>query len=263
MCKDIITSKNNNLIKQVKIIRDDKKYREENSLCFIEGERLVFDTPKKLIYKIFVSKSFKDINNKLKKFDSNKIIYIDDKIFDSMKDTKNSQGIIAVCKTNIKTLTDNTLNNNYLILDDINDPGNLGAILRISEAMGFNNIIVSKNSCDIYNPKTLRASMSSIFRLNIYKSDNLINDIKLLKNNNYIIYGTILKNAKDYLNVKFTNNKFGLILGNEANGINKKLYDYIDEKIKVNMNGDIESLNVAIAYAIIASEIKRQNELNA
>ena len=263
MCKDIITSKNNNLVKQVKLIRDDKKYREENSLCFIEGERLVFDTPKKWIDKILISNSFKDINNKLKEYDINKLFYIDDTIFDSIKDTKNSQGIIAICKTNINNLTHGALNNNYIILDDINDPGNLGTIFRISEAMGFTNIIVSKNSCDIYNPKTLRASMSSIFRLNIYKSNDLISDIKLLKNNNYIIYGTVLKDSKDYLNIKFINNKFGLILGNEANGINEKLYDYIDEKIKINMNGDIESLNVAIAYAIIASEIKRQNELNA
>ena len=264
MCKNIITSKNNNLIKEIKLIRDDKKYREEVSLCFIEGERLVYDTPIDLIDKIIISSDFnydkhkKELN--INQIDNNKLYIINSNVFETIKDTKNSQGIIALVKIKKNVLNDIDFKN-IVIFDDIMDPGNLGTMFRISEAMGFNNILISENSCDIYNTKVLRASMSSIFRLNIFKSNDIKNDIFRLKKEGFIIYGTVLKNSTDYLKIKY-NNKFGIILGNEANGINEKLYELIDFNIKINMLGKIESLNVAVAYAIIASEIKRQSEFN-
>ena len=262
MCKNTITSKNNSLIKEIKLIRDDKKYRENSSKCFIEGERLIFDTPLDLIDKIFISDDYKIDNNYdlniINKINQDKIFIVNRYIFDNIKDTKNSQGIIGIA--NIKTSQfDDVKNDKIVILDDVMDPGNLGTIFRISEAMGFNNIILSENTCDPYNTKAIRASMSSIFRLNIYRSKNLIDDIIKLKKLDYTIYGTILKDSSDYLNNKFEN-RFALILGNEANGINKDLYDLIDKRIKINMSGKIESLNVAVAYAIISSEVKRQIE---
>ena len=264
MCKNIISSKNNNLIKEIKLIRDDKKYREDTSLCFIEGERLVYDTPLEMIDKIIISSDYiYNVNDKslnINKIDESKIFIVNNNVFDTIKDTKNSQGIIAIARFNKNELKDTNFEN-IVILDDIMDPGNLGTMFRISEAMGFNNILVSENSCDIYNTKVLRASMSSIFRLNILKSNNIKNDIIKLKNDNFKIYGTILQDSNDYLNVEYKN-KFGIIFGNEANGINKDLYELIDDRIKINMLGKIESLNVAVAYAIIASEIKRQKENN-
>ena len=264
MCKNIINSKNNNLIKEIKFIRDDKKYREETSLCFIEGERLVYDTPIDLIDKIILSSDFiYDKNDKslnINNIDESNLYIINKNIFDIIKDTKNSQGIIALVKTNTKEL-DCFNFQNIVILDDIMDPGNLGTMFRISEAMGFNNILISENSCDIYNTKVLRASMSSIFRLNIFKSNNIKKDILRLKNESFRIYGTVLKDSTNYLNKEYIE-KFGIIFGNEANGINKELYDLIDDRIRINMLGKIESLNVAVAYAIIASEIKRQRENN-
>lgn len=260
MCKNIITSKNNSLIKEIKQIRDDKKYREESSRCFIEGERLIFDTPIDLIDRIIISDDyFYDKNNDsniINQIDKDKLFIVNKSIFDSIKDTMNSQGIIGIAKIK-KCNFDDLTNNQIVIIDDVMDPGNLGTIFRISEAMGFYNIIVSNNSCDPYNSKSIRASMSSIFRLNIYKSRNLIDDILKLKNMNITIYGTVLNNSIDYLSNKFED-RFALILGNEANGINKDLYDLLDKKIKINMSGQIESLNVAVAYAIISSEIKRQ-----
>ena len=264
MCKNIITSKNNNLIKEIKFIRDDKKYREETSLCFIEGERLVYDTPIDLIDKIIISSDYvydkNDKNLNINKINERNLFILNSNIFDIVKDTKNSQGIIALVKTIKNELNDSSFNN-IIVFDDIMDPGNLGTMFRISEAMGFNNILISENSCDIYNTKVLRASMSSIFRLNIIKSNNIKNDILRLKKDNFKIYGTILKDSKSYLNIEYKG-KFGIIFGNEANGINKNLYELIDENIKINMLGKIESLNVAVAYAIIASEIKRQKGIN-
>ena len=264
MCKNIIKSKNNSLIKDIKFIRDDKKYREETSLCFIEGERLVYDTPIDLIDKIIISSDFvynkNDKNLNINKINENNLFILNSNVFDIVKDTKNSQGIIALVKTKKYILNDITFDN-IVIFDDIMDPGNLGTMFRISEAMGFNNILISENSCDIYNTKVLRASMSSIFRLNIIKSNDIKSDIIRLKKEKFKIFGTVLKDSKNYLKIDYKD-KFGIIFGNEANGINKNLYELIDENIKINMLGKIESLNVAVAYAIIASEIKRQREYN-
>ena len=262
MCKNIITSKNNSLIKEIKLIRDDKKYREETSLCFIEGERIIFDTPIEMIDKVIISSDYNYNKNdsflNINKIDRSKLHILNNKVFDIIKDTKNSQGIIALVKFKNRELREYNFDN-IVIFDDVKDPGNLGTMFRISEAMGFNNILISENSCDTYNTKVLRASMSSVFRLNIYKSNNIINDIKRLKNEHFHIYGTVLQESLDYLKIEYKK-KFGIIFGNEANGINKDLFDLIDDKIKINMLGNIESLNVAVAYAIIASEIKRQKE---
>ncbi len=258
-----INSKNNSKIKDLIKLRDDSKFRNDKSLFYVEGERIISDSPKELIDSIYIQKSklenFKRIINR---YNDSQIFLIDDDIFNKIKDTINSQGIIAVVKYNcIKNLSNNYLENiqNCLLLDNVNDPGNLGTIIRLAEATNISLIILCNSCCNLYNPKVIRSCMSSLFRVNIYISDDISNDIKFFKNNNFKIYATVLDNESKHFNSIYYNSKSVFIFGNEANGISKSLIDTSDEKIFIPMCGRIQSLNVAIAATAICYELMRQN----
>ena len=258
-----INSKTNVIIKDLVKFRDQSKFRDDKSLFYVEGERIIKDIPHDLIYKIIVNKiKINEYTNFLKKFNDNQIYIINEKIFEKVKDTIHSQGIIAVVKYNLLTsFNDDDIKNlnNVLVLDNVSDPGNLGTIIRLSEAANISLIILANNCCNIYNTKVIRSCMSSIFRTNIYQSCNILLDIKKLKNNGFNVYSTLLDfKAKKYIDIDFKN-KSVIILGNEANGVSKDLENISNEKIYIPMCGSIESLNVANAAAIICYEIMRQN----
>ncbi len=258
-----INSKNNEIIKDLVKIREQSKFRRDKSLFYVEGERIISDSPINLIDKLFVVKDKVDYYmNLINKFDNDKIYVLSNQVFDKIKDTVNSQGIIALVKYNlINNLNDDILKNidNCLLLDNVNDPGNLGTIIRLSEASNISLIILANNCCDIYNTKVIRSCMSSIFRTNIYISKNIMSDISLLKSYSYNIYATVLdKSSVKYSDISY-NNKNIIVLGNEANGICKEIIDSSDKKIYIPMCGKIESLNVSIAATAICYEIMRQN----
>ena len=258
-----ISSKNNVRIKDLIKLRDDAKFRNDKSLFYVEGEIILNDTPIELIESIFIEKSKID-NFKyfINKFNTDKINIVDDSIFNKIKDTKNSQGIIGVVKyNNFFNISRDRIDNikSCLILDNINDPGNLGTIIRLSEASSIDLLILCNYCCSIYNPKVLRASMSSIFRINICVTDNIVSDIEKLKNNNFKIYASIIsENAKQFNLINFTT-KHAVIVGNEANGVSNELILMSDDNIYIPMCGKIQSLNVAVASTVICYEIMRQN----
>ena len=258
-----ITSKSNSKIKDLIKLRDDSKYSESKSLFYVEGERIVNDTPVELISELYVLESrLNYYKNIIDNIDNTKIYVLNSNVYDKVKDTKNSQGIIALVNHKlINTINDASFNNfsTCVILDNINDPGNLGTIIRLSEACNISIIIISSDCCSIYNTKTIRSCMSSIFRTNIYISKNIIEDISLLKKNKFNIFSTVLdNNSINYCKINYVD-KCAIILGNEANGIKKELIDISDNKIYIPMCGKIESLNVSVAASAIFYEIMRQN----
>lgn len=258
-----INSKSNDIIKDLVKFRDQSKFRDDKSLFYVEGERIVKDSPHDLIEKIFVLKEkFSHYKEFLDKFDDNIIYVLDEAAFDKIKDTVNSQGIIALIKYNvIKELSDELLNRckSCLILDGVSDPGNLGTIIRLAEATNIALVILTNNCCNVYNTKVIRSCMSSIFRTNIYISKSIDEDIALLNKHSFKIYATILdQNSKKFSDIKYID-KTAIVLGNEANGISKGLIDISDEKIFIPMCGEIESLNVSIAATAVCYEIMRQN----
>lgn len=260
---NLITSKTNSNIKDLIRIRDDSKFRNDKSLFYVEGERIFKDSPKNLVKKIFVLEDKIDyFKNILSKFDDSIIYSVSPNVFENIKSTVNSQGIIALIEYNLmKSLDDNFCKRikNCIILDSINDPGNLGTIIRLAEASSIDLIILANNCCNVYNTKTIRASMSSIFRTNIYISNNILDDLRLLKKCGFKIFATnINANSYDYYKLDFKD-KNVIIFGNEANGVSNELLNESEDYIKIPMNGNIESLNVAISVAVICYEIMRQN----
>lgn len=238
-----ITSVNNEYIKQIASLKS-KKYREEYGLFFIEGYHLVSEANKAnaLFEALIVDEKdyVAGINN----------ILVTEEIIKKIANTVSPQNIIGICKIKEEEFV---LGNKILVLDDIQDPGNLGTLVRTALGFGFKNIILSNNSIDIYNDKFLRSTQGAFFHTNIIKGD-LEKWILELKGKEYSIIGTGLENSKDVEDIIFLE-KTVLILGNEGNGIKDSILDMCDVVANININKELESLNVIVAGGIMMYKI--------
>jgi len=188
---------------------------------------------------------------------------VSDAVFKSVADTLTPQGILCLVKKPEYTL-DTLLNNpkaNILLLEDIRDPGNLGTMVRTAEGAGFNGIILTKSSVDMYNPKVIRSTMGAIYRMPFLYTEDFQETLKLLKESGITIYAAHLDGAEYYDKVSYTS-KCAIMIGNEANGISPEAAGMSDQCIKIPMEGSVESLNAAVAAAVLMYEVYRQKRLN-
>jgi TrmH family RNA methyltransferase len=182
---------------------------------------------------------------------------LSDNLFRSISGTENPQGIALVCKTPIKLEPTQkpSANGLYLLLEEIQDPGNMGTIVRTGEAAGISGIIMSKDSADIYNPKVIRSTMGSIFRVPFSIVDDLAAAVDTLKDNGITTYAAHLKG--ELYNSGSLTKDCALLIGNEARGLSEEISAKADKLIKIPMHGKVESLNAAVATAILMYEAAR------
>ena len=259
-----ISSKDNNLIKHLKKLKE-KKYRDEYGEYTVEGIKLVKEAFKEKanIKQLIICDGCNSeiIESHLKyemaKFD---FVYVPENIFKMISNVVNPQGVLAVIgkntidvanKDNI-SLTDDII----LALDDIQDPGNLGTILRTADSVGLKQILISKGTADPYNPKVVRSTMGAIFRINIIECDNLKEILEYLHEKNYKIMCTSLEAKETIYQTNY--NKKVIVIGNEANGVSKDIQKMADEKVIIPMLGKTESLNASVATGVILYEYVRQ-----
>jgi len=249
---EFINSLDNSTIKKIKKLKQ-RKYREEEKKFLAEGRKFLdfTYTPDLIILKENFE-DFENITTKLERFDCRKIV-VNDKIFKDLTSQENSQGVILVypyCETNI-----GKINNNIIVLDKIQDPGNLGTIIRAADAAGFKDIILSKGSVDCYNEKCVRSSMGSIFNMNIVYMEEL-QLIQFLKEKKYKFLVTALENNSiEYTDITL-NEKNAIIFGSEGNGVSDNFLKAADETVIIPIYGSAESLNVAMASGIILYKVR-------
>lgn len=251
----VITSKDNETIKHIKKLKE-KKYREEYNEFIVEGIKMIEEAlaENAKIKTIIICDDCKnqgsipsDLMYEIAKLNC---IYVAEKIFNTITDVINPQGIMAIIEKNTnKEIAIDYKESNFLILDNIQDPGNMGTILRTADSLNINQIIVSKGSSDIYNLKVVRSTMGAIFRVKVIESDNLVKTIKEMKKHKINIYATDLETDKSIYDVDYT--KSAIVIGNEANGVSKEILEEATQKIKIPMIGKTESLNAAVATSII------------
>ncbi len=238
----MIESVNNEKIKTYSKLLD-KKYRDKENMFLISTEHLVLEAIKKdIIIEIFLLK------NKENKFGN--VTYVTEPVMRKLTNLNTLPSVVAV----VKKIEPKEIKGNVLMLDGIQDPGNLGTIIRSSVAFNVDTIILGDNTVDIYNEKVLRAAEGMIFNINFIKQ-NLIESIKILKQKNYKILGTKVDTGKDIKDIHL--DKYALLVGNEGNGVNKELLELCDENLYININNKCESLNVAIATSIIIYELNK------
>ena len=262
----VITSKDNEIVKHIKKLKE-KKYREEYNEFIIEGIKMIQEAidEKMKVKQIIICDDLKkedtipnELMGRLLKLNC---IYVSEKVFSTITDVMNPQGIMAILEKQVNS--ENKIDfedSNFLILDNIQDPGNMGTILRTADSLNLKQIIVSKGSSDIYNLKVVRSTMGAIFRVKVIESENLVETIKEMKKHNIKIYATDLSTDKSIYDVNYE--KSAIVIGNESNGVSKEVLEEATERIKIPMIGKTESLNAAIATSIIMYEVYRsQNKL--
>ena len=257
-----ITSKENTLIKHI-IKLKDKKYRAEYNEFVIEGAKILKEAIEENanIKNIIISEAA--INSELvkkqlgEKLEKQEYIIVSNSIFKILTDVENPQGVLAIIEKNNKNNQIDFSQDIILILDNIQDPGNLGTIIRTVDSVGLKQIIVSKGTVDSYNSKVIRSTMGAFFRVNIIESNNLIDTVKQIQNNGFKVITTSLQTDKSIYDIKIK--KTAIIVGNEANGVSKEIIDLADEKVIIPMKGKTESLNVAVATGVVLYEYLRQN----
>lgn len=248
-----IESLENLIFKDLKKLKD-KKYRKKTGTFLIEGERFVGEAIRQgAKIEVIIIDEKVESNIDLSIYNSFDLIIMTSKLYRELAGTVTSQGIMAkVKKTNdLEEIT----NGSYLYLDGIQDPGNLGTIIRSSHAFNLNGLLLSPLTTDPYSEKALRSSMGSIFRVKIRENVNR-EELKTLLNNGFKLYITDLKNAREVSEVTFEEKSI-IVIGNEGNGVSKEMFDLDHEAILIPMEGGAESLNAGVAASIILYEMSR------
>ena len=242
----LITSLDNDRIKNY-IKLKDRKYRKKEKKFIIEGMHMVLEAIKcDIVEELIVEKDI-DFTTDLP------TIYVTTEIIKKISDLETPSNIMAICK-----MTENNLiGNRILLLDDIQDPGNLGTIIRSAKAFNVDTIVISSNTVDIYNSKVLRSTQGMIFHINIVVRD--LHDVILsLKEEGIPIYGTKVDSGEDVRLLKEDERKkYALIMGNEGSGVSKELLDMCDKYFYIDMNHEVESLNVGVATSILLYELNK------
>lgn len=258
---EIINSTNNPKVKYWAQLKS-KKARETEGLYIIEGIKLIEEaiTKNVTIDNLLIFNDSKYIQES--QIEANlrnlPITYVSEAVIEKLADTETPQGIIAIAKREHQDL-ENLLKKNYnfyLLIDEIQDPGNLGTIIRSADAAGVDAIILGRGTVELYNPKVIRASMGSIFHLPIIEGD-LKEVIPLLHKDGFNIIGTSPYASDLYFNTDLRN-KIGILVGNESKGISKEVMNLVNVMVKIPIIGQAESLNVSMATSLVLYERVRQ-----
>ena len=257
----VISSKDNDLIKHIKKLKD-KKHRDESNEYIIEGVKLIEEAVKEKakIKKIIVcedtTRTYEIPTHIMYEIAKYECVYVTNKVFASITQVTNPQGIMAIIEKGDTNVQIDYTQDIIVALDDVQDPGNLGTILRTVDSIGLNQIIVSKGTADAFNSKVVRSTMGAIFRVKIIEVENLPQSIKEMRKHHFKLMVTSLQTENSIYDIKF--NKKIIVIGNEANGVSKEIQEMADEKAKIPMLGKTESLNASVAAGVVMYEYVRQ-----
>ena len=256
----MITSSANGKVKQVMNLIKKAKARNESGLFVAEGLRIFKEIPREQIDSIFVSESFLKEEERKHLIGGMEYEVLTDEVFQVMSDTKTPQGILALVKQHAYTPEDLTRVPGpafLMILENIQDPGNLGTIIRAGEGAGITGVLMNSTTADVYNPKVIRSTMGSVFRVPFVYTDNLTDSILQLKKKGIKLYAAHLNGRNNYEKEDYTVDT-GFLIGNEANGLTEDTARLADAYIKIPMMGSVESLNAAVAASVLMFETARQ-----
>ena len=259
----MITSTANAKVKHLANLRKKRKLRDEEGVFLVEGIRMFRETPKRLLKEVYASESFykkeKHMTDEALKGSGAHLLILSDTVFGYVSDTKTPQGILCVVRQLDYSLEEAAAGRaaHMIVLNRLQDPGNLGTILRTAEGAGVTGILLDQECVDIYNPKTIRSTMGSIYRMPFYYSQDLKKDIGYLKAKGICIYAAHLNGRQDYDEADYTK-PCAFLIGNEGNGLDEEIAQQADTYIKSPMAGRVESLNAAIASSVLMFEAARQ-----
>lgn len=267
----MITSTSNQRIKELSQIQKKSKVRSREGVFVAEGIRMVRETPYDRLVSLYFSESFEKKygrevldaisggNPKIREQIRKKTEILSDPVFSYVSDTETPQGVLAVVRQMEYTLEQMTEGAvpHLMILDNLQDPGNLGTIFRTAEAAGVTGIVMSRDCVDIYNPKTIRSTMGALYRMPFVYVDDLKETILRLKEKQIKSYAAHLDGKHTYDKEDYKQGT-AFLIGNEGNGLREEIAECADTWIRIPMCGQVESLNAAVAATVLMFEVSRQ-----
>lgn len=260
----MITSTSNPRVRQLVLWQEKAKKRREDNVFLAEGIKMLREAPKDWIKEVYLTEEVlqrlrKEDGEVLTKIENTGYELLSDEVMKKVSDTQTPQGALVVLNRPSYTLEDIVGNGEgtFVVLENLQDPGNLGTIIRTGEGAGIRGVIMSQDTVDIYNPKTIRATMGSVYRVPFIYVETLSNSVCYLKEKGVRTYAAHLKGKKQYYEFSYTGGT-AFLIGNEGNGLKKETADLADEYLRIPMEGQVESLNAAIAATILMYEAYRQ-----
>ncbi|MCR4925101.1 MAG: RNA methyltransferase [Clostridiales bacterium] len=261
---EIIKSKVNENIKIITKLNTSTSFRKKQGLFVVEGARLCSDalqTGAKIKKFFYTEKAMENYSEKISPLieKAEKSFIISEEISTHLSQTQSPQGVFCVVEMLDKNESNYKINKDgvYIILENVQDPANLGAVCRTAEALGVDGVFVS-GGCDIYNPKAQRAAMGSLFRINVFETDDIIETIRMLKS--YGITVSASTPREDALDIAEFSEKYkgvACVIGNEGNGVTEKTFSVCDCLVTIPMRGRAESLNASVAASIIMYQLMK------
>lgn len=261
----MISSTTNKQVKYVNALVKKAKSRREEDLFVAEGIRMCSEIPKDRIHSLYISVSFQKHPECAKLVQGVRHVeVVTDEVFKALSDTQTPQGILALVKQYhytvdeaARTAHETGVPAHLMILERLQDPGNLGTIIRAGEGAGVTGILMDKDTADIYNPKVIRSTMGSVLRVPFVYVDDLKAALKSMKAKGIHLYAAHLKGQQSYDKVDCRGD-IGFLIGNEGNGLSDEIADMADTYIRIPMAGCVESLNAAVAASVLMFETARQ-----
>lgn len=255
----MITSTGNAQVKYLIQLQSRAKVRKEHKEFVAEGHKMVSEAPKDRLVKVYASETFAASNRSYMKNLDAPYEVVADNVFAHVSDTKTPQGILAIVKMPEYGFEEMISDSNPLliILENIQDPGNLGTIIRTAECAGVTGVIMSPNTADIYNPKVIRSTMGSIYRVPFLYAKDFEDMLCFLKSKGIILNAAHLCGSIEYTEADYRG-AGAFLIGNEGNGLTDKTAELSDRRVRIPMCGQADSLNAAIAASILLFEAKRQ-----
>lgn len=260
-----ITSAANPAVRNLCLLREKARERKKQNAFVTEGIRIFLDTPEEAMQRVFVSESLVQRLERepdpalTKKLNAHQAIILSDSLFARVSDTDTPQGVLCVAKRPSWKREDFFTSGNplLLVLENLQDPGNIGTIFRTAEAAGVSGILLSRGTVDVTSPKAVRATMSAIFRVKFLYTEDLAGDLADWKRRGVRLYAAHLDRSVPYDAPDYRGGS-AFLIGNEGNGLTEKTTALADQKIRIPMEGKIESLNAAMSAGILLYEAYRQ-----
>lgn len=262
----MITSSANQKIKNITKLLKTTKARREKCAFVVEGRKMFLETPLEMIEQVFISQFLENdapdnIKEKIKIAGASgiEIEIVSDSVFKGVSDTVAPQGIIAIVKQPHYELDDLLKEESplFVVLENLQDPGNLGTIIRTAEGAGVSAVIMNRQTVDLFNPKVIRSTMGAVFRVPFVLTDDLKHTVCVMKQNNIKVYAAHLSESVDYVSQSYIEGT-AFLVGNEGNGLTDEISQSADINIKIPMEGHLESLNASVAAGLLMYEAYRQ-----
>lgn len=255
----MITGSSNQQMKNIAMLMKKAKARKEQGLFVVEGRKMAAEVPREWLAATYVSENFLREPEAEQLLCDREYEVVADSVFKGISDTKTPQGILCLVRMPEYALTDllQGERTHLLILESIQDPGNLGTMMRTGEGAGITGIVMNQTTVDLFNPKTIRATMGSIYRVPFFVSENLSETITCLKQQGVSVYAAHLKGKMQYDEPSYLGGS-AFLIGNEGNGLTDQTAAFADHYIRIPMEGKVESLNAAISASLLMYEANRQ-----